>query len=208
MEHLASHGYVVFGISHPYASMRAVASDGRAIYLDLDKINEVSAPWDAEAADARAGMEQASSAEERTRLLLARYERASGLNGLMATWVDDLRFVLDSITTPSGRYPKLQGISDRIDAGKIGLLGMSFGGGAVTELCKSDARCRAGLNMDGGTFGQRQRQPLQVPYLALTRENDDFLGYLMSASHTDSYTVEVKGATHLDFTDDAVVCPS
>ena len=80
MEHLASHGYVVFGTSHPYASMRVVSSDGRAIYLDLDKISEVSAPFDAEAADATAKLEQASSAEERTRLQLERYERASGLN--------------------------------------------------------------------------------------------------------------------------------
>ena len=101
----------------------------------------------------------------------------------------------------------MQAISTRIDADQIGLLGMSFGGGAVTELCKSDARCRAGLNMDGGTFGQRQRQPLQVPYLALTRENQDSLDYLLSASRSDYYAVEVKGTTHLDFTDDAVVLP-
>ena len=207
MEHLASHGYVVFATSHPYASMRVVSSDGRAIYLDLDKINEVSAPFDAEAADATAKMQQASSAEERTRLLLERYERASGLNALMAIWVDDLRFVLDSIATPAGRDLKLQAISDRIDADRIGLLGMSFGGGAVTELCKSDSRCRAGMNMDGGTFGQRQREPLQVPYLGMMRENQDFLDYLLSASRSDYYAVEVKGATHLDFTDDAVVLP-
>jgi predicted dienelactone hydrolase len=207
MEHLASHGYVVFGISHPYGSMRMVSSAGRAIYLSLDKLNEVSAPYDAEAADVTAKIGQASSAEERMRLQLERYERASGLNALMAIWVDDLRFVLDSIAAPTVRDPELQAISNRIDADQIGLLGMSFGGGAVTELCKSDARCRGGLNMDGGTFGQRQRQPLQVPYLALTRENQDSLDYLMSASRSDYYAVEVKGATHLDFTDDAVVLP-
>ena len=84
---------------------------------------------------------------------------------------------------------------------------MSFGGGAVTELCKSDTRCRAGLNMDGPTFGQRQQQPLHVPYLALIRENQESLDYLLAASRSDYYEVEVKGATHLDFTDDAVVLP-
>jgi predicted dienelactone hydrolase len=207
MEHLASHGYVVLATSHPYASMRVMSGSGRAIYVDLDKLNEISAPFDAGAADARARMEQAGSTEERTRLLLERYESADGLNALMATWVDDLGFVLDSITTPSGRDPKLQAISDRIDADWIGLLGMSFGGGAVTELCKSDARCRAGMNMDGGTFGQRQREPLQVPFLGMNRENQDYLDYLRSASRSDYYAVEVKGATHLDFTDDAVVLP-
>jgi predicted dienelactone hydrolase len=207
MEHLASHGYVVFAIGHPYASMRVVSSAGRAIYLDLDKINEVSAPYDAAAADASAKMEHATSADERMRLHLERYERASGLNALMATWVDDLRFVLDSIAAPSGQDPKLQALSSRIAIDQIGFLGMSFGGGAVTELCKSDSRCRAALNMDGGTFGHRQRQPLQVPYLALTRENQDSVDYLMSASRSAYYAVEVKGATHLDFTDDTVVLP-
>ena len=73
---------------------------------------------------------------------------------------------------PSGQDPKLQAISDRIDADRIGLVGMSFGGGAVTELCKSDARCRAGLNIDGGTFGRRQREPLQLPFLGMQREED------------------------------------
>jgi predicted dienelactone hydrolase len=207
MEHLASHGYVVVATTHPYTSMRVVLADGRAIYLDLDKINEVSAPFDAEAADMTAKLGQAGSAEERMNLQLERYERARGLNALMAIWVDDLRFVLDSITTPSGREAKFQAISERIDADRIGLLGMSFGGGAVTELCKSDARCRAGLNMDGGTFGERQRQPLHVPFLGMNRENQDYLDYLMSASRSDYYAVEVKGATHLDFTDDAVVLP-
>jgi predicted dienelactone hydrolase len=207
MEHLASHGYVVLSVGHTYTSMRVVSSDGRAIYLNLELINEVSAPYDAEAADIAAKLEQAGSAEERMNLQLDRYERATGLNALMATWVDDLRFVLDSITTPSDRDLKLQAISRRIDADRIGLLGMSFGGGAVTELCKSDARCRAALNIDGGTFGQRQRQPLQVPYLSLTRENQDSVAYLLPASRSDYYAVEVAGATHLDFTDDTIVLP-
>ena len=207
MEHLASHGYVVFATSHPYSSMRVMSSAGNAIYLDLDKVNEVSAPFDADAANAKVRMEQASSAEERTRLLLERYEGAGGLNALMAMWVDDLRFVLDSITMPSARDSKLQAIVRRLDVDRIGFLGMSFGGGAITELCKSDTRCRAALNMDGGTFGQRQRQPLQIPYLGMQRENENYLDYLLSTSRSDYYAVEVEGATHLDFTDDAVVLP-
>ena len=207
MEHLASHGYVVFATSHPYASMRVISSTGKAIYLDLDKLNEVSAPFDDEAASARARMEQAGSAEERTRVLLERYEGANGLNVLMAQWEEDLRFVLDAITLPTGRDSKLQAIVSRLDVDRIGFIGMSFGGGAVTELCKSDTRCRAALNMDGGTFGQRQRQSLRIPYLGMTRENEDFLDYLLSASRSDYYAVEVEGAKHLDFTDDAVVLP-
>jgi predicted dienelactone hydrolase len=206
MEHLASHGFIVLAASQRYSSMRSVPSDGEAVYIDFDKINEISAPYDAEATDAAAPLEQAS-AEERVTMQLERYERADGLNALMATWVDDLRFVLDALTASSSGEPKLQAISQRIDSDRIGLLGMSFGGGAITELCKTDARCRAGLNMDGGTFGERQRQPLEVPYLALVKENEHALDYLLPTSRSDFYRVEVAGATHLDFTDDTVVLP-
>ena len=61
--------------------------------------------------------------------------------------------------------------------------------------------------MDGGTFGQRQREPLPVPYLAYDAREPRFLDYLLSASRNDYYAIEVKGATHLDFTDDTVVLP-
>ena len=133
MEHLASHGYVVIATSHPYASMRVVSPDGRAnISIWRKSTRSLLRLTPGPPMRARR-CNKPSSAEERTRLLLERYEGANGLNALMAIWVDDLRFVLDSITTPSGRDPKLQAISTRIDADRIGLLGMSFGGGAVTE---------------------------------------------------------------------------
>ncbi len=207
MEHLASHGYVVLGITHPYTSMRMVSAGGQAIYPDLDKVNEVSAQFRPVNAELTPMIEQAGSDEERARLQLELYERATGNNALMALWVDDLRFVLDAVTKPSGNDSRLQAFANRIDADRIGLLGMSFGGGAVTELCKSDARCRAGLNIDGPTFGQRQRQPLEVPYLALVREDQDTLDYLSRDSRNDYFEVAVRGTTHLDFTDDAVVLP-
>jgi predicted dienelactone hydrolase len=205
MEHLASHGYIVVAISHTYMSMRVVSSDGKAIYPALDKVNEASAPFDAAGDDVTARIARASTPQERAEIHLRRYEQAAELNELMAIWVDDLRFVLDSITASSD--PKLQPFSMRIDPDRIGLLGMSFGGGAVTEFCKLDPRCRAALNIDGGTFGQRQRQPLQVPYLALVREDQRSLDYLLAASQSDYYDVEVAGARHLDFTDDTLVLP-
>lgn len=208
MEHLASHGYVVFAISHPYASMRVMSSAGRAIYPALDLIDEGSAQMNAVSDELAPKIDGASSRDERAALQLELYERSTGLNDLVAIWVDDLRFLLDAITTPSDKHPALRTFADRIDADRIGLLGMSFGGGAVTEVCKTDARCRAVSNIDGGTFGTRQRQPLEVPYLAMTREGQEqFLEYLLQASRSDFHRVTVSGATHLDFTDDAVVLP-
>jgi dienelactone hydrolase len=201
MEHLASHGYVVVGVSHPYASMRAMSAQGRAVYPDLAKINEASSQSATVEAEIEPRIERAASREERAELQVERFERATDLGDLTAIWVDDLRFALDET-------PKQRAFEDRLDPSRVGFLGMSFGGGAVTELCKSDGRCRAAINMDGDTFGRRQREPLQTPYLALIRgERSDSLDYLSLSSRSDYYELEVAGATHLDFTDDTVVLP-
>ena len=148
MEHLASHGYVMLAISHPYTSMRVVSSDGGAIYPDFDKVNEVSAQFRPVNAELTPMIGRASSTEERMRLQLELYQRASGNNALMTIWVDDLRFVLNSITATSGTDSKLQIFADHIDAKQIGFLGMSFGGGAVTELCRE--RCAVQSELEHG----------------------------------------------------------
>jgi predicted dienelactone hydrolase len=201
MEHLASHGYVVVGLSHPYASMRALSSQGRAIYPNLAKVNEATAQSSAVDAELEPRIEQAASTEERAELHVQRFERATAFGELIAIWVDDLEFALDAV-------PKQRAFEGRLDVDRVGMLGMSFGGGAITEFCKADARCGAAINMDGGTYGHRQREPLRVPYLALIRSDGPHsLDYLKLASRSDYYELEVAGATHLDFTDDTFALP-
>ena len=201
MEHLASHGYVVVALSHPYASMRARSSQGRAIYPNLAKVYEASDQSEAVDAELMPRIAAAASAEERAELHVQRYERATGLAELIAIWVDDLRFVLEEM-------PTQRAFENRLELDRVGLLGMSFGGGAITEFCKSATRCRAAMNMDGGTFGRRQREPLQMPYLAMIRGGGQHsLDYLLLASRNDYYELEVAGARHLDFTDDTFVLP-
>lgn len=207
MEHLASHGYVVFGVSHPYTSGRAISSEGKAIYPNFAKINEASAESAAVDEELAPRIERATSPEDLARLHVERFERPTGLSELMKVSVDDLGFVIDSIGASPTAYPKLRPFANRLDVDRIGLLGMSFGGGAVTEFCKADTRCRAALNMDGGTYGRRQREPLQIPYLAMVSEGGHFLDYLLPASRSDYYRVEVRGSAHLDFTDDPMVLP-
>jgi hypothetical protein len=105
---------------------------------------------------------------ERASIRLEYFERGTRLTELMGIWVRDLTFLLDAITNEGDAPP----LAARIDTGRIGLMGMSYGGGAVTELCKLDSRCRAAMNMDGGLWGSRTRQAPTVPYLALASPNN------------------------------------
>lgn len=54
-------------------------------------------------------------------------------------WIADIQFVLD----------KLPELSKHADLTRIGLVGHSFGGGASTQACALDARCKAAVNIDG-----------------------------------------------------------
>ena len=65
MEHLASQGYVVLAISHPYASARVVSSQGKAIYPAMAKINEGSDQIDAVSDEMAPRIEQAGNEQPR-----------------------------------------------------------------------------------------------------------------------------------------------
>ena len=209
MEHLASHGYVVIGISHTRMTLRVISSQGEAIYPDPDRLNEAfteGAALDPEEFDRRAA--RTNSAEERADIVFELGERATKMNEQVAIRVADLRFVLDVIDTPTKGSSELAKLLERVDSDRIGLLGMSLGGATVIDVCKIDARCRAGVNLDGGLFGQYQRQALQTPFLSMiSAPNKEFGEHLLVNSTSDYYEVLVEGAGHGDFCDMTFVMP-
>jgi predicted dienelactone hydrolase len=207
MEHLASHGYVVAAVGHTYMSARVVTSDGGSIDLAFAAIDAAGDRYDGDEEDIDLRIERAASAEERERLTMEDLESSTGFNDLMSIWVDDLRFVADVLARPS-LPAELEAFAGRVGRDRIGFLGMSFGGGAVAEVCKIDARCAAGLNLDGDYYGSHQRQPLQVPFLMMVHEGSEGINaFTLRTSESDYYELTVAGATHPDFLDLTVVTP-
>jgi dienelactone hydrolase len=209
MEHLASHGYVVIGISHTRMAVRAMSSQGQVIYPNPDRLGEAfteGAALDEQEFDVRAA--RTNSAEERAAIVFELGERATKMNEQVAIRVADVRFVLDVIAAPTKGPSELAALLERVDANRIGLLGMSVGGATVTDVCKIDSRCRAGVNLDGGLFGQYQRQPLPTPFLSMVSAGNKKYGeHLLVNSTSDYYEVLVEGAGHGDFCDMTFVMP-
>jgi hypothetical protein len=130
------------------------------------------------------------------------------MNEQVAIRVADLRFVLDVIDTPARGPVGLAALLDRVDPDRIGLMGMSVGGATVIDLCKVDARCRAGVNLDGGLFGQHQRRPLQAPFLSVVSAPNRIFGeHLLTSSASDYFEVLVEGAGHGDYCDLTFLMP-
>jgi predicted dienelactone hydrolase len=209
MEHLASHGYVAIGVGHTRMTLRVISSQGQAIYPDPDRLGEAfteGAALDPQEFDVRAA--RTNSAEERAEIVFELGERATRMNEQVAIRVADLRLVLDVIATPTKGPSELATLLERVDSNRIGLLGMSVGGATVIEVCKIDTRCRAGVNLDGGLFGQYQRRPLHAPFLSMVSASNQKYGeHLLVNSVSDYYEVLVEGAGHGDFCDMTFLMP-
>jgi pimeloyl-ACP methyl ester carboxylesterase len=118
---LASHGYVVVGIQHPYNAMMTTFADGRAI--------------------------PTSPAAE---------------NDTVQYWSEDTAFVVDQLTGLAAGTGMFAG---RLDLSLLGAFGHSFGGAAAAEFCLGDARCVAGLNLDGSLSGEVENLGVTQPFM-------------------------------------------
>jgi len=212
MEHLASNGYVIFSIAHPYESLRVNLVEQGTVMPDfimsVEKFREAMT-WIEEAnrhiVAATDSSRWEESPEQRSEIMLQAIESSPELNARVEVWVEDTRFVLDQIQSNENTVPSIRAM---LDTNRVGVMGMSIGGAAAGEFCKADVRCTAGVNVDGLQYGSRQRQPLDVPFLMIY--SDDGAGvneFMRLGSRHDYHEYHFMGARHADFTDLAFVWP-
>lgn len=205
MEHLASHGYIVLAVTHPYFGAFMARSDGTGVGTSAEVMEAMSEQGAVDLAEIMARAERAATPIERARIRLEYFDRGAQLTEFIDTWVRDLQQVLDALTNSRGLPVVLAG---HVDVSRIGLMGMSYGGGAVTALCREDARCRAAVNLDGGLWGERKLEPMTVPYLAVTSPpNADFFEHDLLTSEAPFYAITVAGVEHTNFMDVSVLAP-
>ena len=92
----------------------------------------------------------------------------------------------------------------RLDASRIGAFGHSMGGVMAGQFCLEDARCRAGLNMDGSPqsgdlIDRTMARPFLMMYTARDRQGANDAIYQRAARAY--YRVDVRDTKHLDFSD-------
>ena len=141
-EELASHGYVVVGISHSFGCSVTEFPGGRIVATD--------------------------PLEERRQFLkdpLALYKQCHDKIG---TWIDDVQMVLDRLEEVNEDVTSPW--CGRLDVNKIGMFGHSFGGAVTTQLCRVDERIKAGAAMDSPLFGANATTHFAKPFMFLLAE--------------------------------------
>lgn len=211
VEHLASHGFIVVSVAHPYESLRVNLPMAGTVIPEFIRslenfqeamtwIKRTSGP----VLEAREEMKKVSSREERAQIMLKAIEN-SEINQIVGVWEADNRFVLDHLMSTDAQTLLFHEI---MDTSRIGVMGMSVGGAAATELCKSDNRVKAAINVDGLQYGVRNHEPLKVPFMMLYSE--DGVGtndFLLLNSQNDFHEYYFRNVRHADFTDLTLVWP-
>ena len=207
MEHLASHGYIVLGLSHPNFAMYSAYADGTGSSVSplvMDAMTE-QAGVDLDALTQLA--ERSSDPLEAAEIVLDYFDQGVQLTELLDIWVADLDFLMDELSGPATRVPSF--LAERVDPTRIGLLGMSYGGGAITAFCKADQRCRAAVNLDGGLWGSQLREPVPAPYLVLASPgNRAFFEYGRLVNNAPYFVLTVDEVEHANFTDVSMFVPA
>ncbi len=208
-EELASHGYAVVGISHPYANGIIQFSDGRI----ADGIIAVEKRF------------QGANSIKTHKLLDQEIE----------TWISDVQFVLDQLEQLTNDKASI--FYQRFDQKNIGIFGHSMGGGTAAQICRRDPRIKAGVALEGVFFGNDATTGFDTPFMFMLAGNlvkmyerpwthDDWKKFgicsldeeksfratylptvkqLVQSRKHDMYAFVVQGAGHMFFSDAALL---
>jgi predicted dienelactone hydrolase len=148
IEDLASHGFVVVSVSHPYSIAVTAFPDGRTV-----RQNE-------------AGLRSEASLQELDDSQAPKTGTAPQ-DDPGAVWVKDVRFVLDELERMNRDDELLAG---RLNLSWVGIFGHSFGGATSARTVQIDDRFRAGINMDGTDFRVTAGTGISRPMLWMVAE--------------------------------------
>lgn len=202
---LASNGYVVVSIDHPYHSFYTVSDDGTTTLVNAEYMQEIN--------------------NSNTKGIYTAEEAYELIQKWMKLRTDDMNFVIDTILerSKSDNNP----IYQLIDTSKIGVFGHSMGGAASVWVGKERDDVSAVVNIDAPMFSEliynKEINNLEANGKVYTTPllniySDDVWRQLETSStyaanktvnknSTESYTVHFEGAKHLSLTDLPLFAP-
>ena len=203
-EGLASHGYIVVGMDHPYSTRLTVFPDGRAAHTKLI-----------------VGEDYSSDAAFKTFIAAADEQ--------VKIRAEDAQSLLDALERINANDPDHK-LTARFDMKRVGILGYSIGGGTAAQACWLDSRFRAGVDLDGMVAAESESQGTRAPFFfvfgslfpspsetaaladgAAKREAEFDLSQLnqitRSLSESGGYLMILPGQSHGSFSDGPFYSP-
>jgi dienelactone hydrolase len=189
-ENLASHGYLVVGVTPTYSANLTVIN-GQVV-----RSNAAGNPAAFDSGDLHTGAAQQAGDQ------------------LVAVWSADARFAATQAAAldHSGQF------AGHVDATRVVYAGHSLGGAASLQACHDDPHCAAAVNLDGTQFGPVVHTGLRRPSLTLASADSCVAGTCRPATAGDRSdqavahslfdagtgpvaAYQIAGMHHFDFSD-------
>lgn len=141
LENLASHGYIVAAIDHPYFNGLTLYQNGQVVTSQKlsNEFNKMRWPQQKEF--------QTQAIE---------------------IYKTDFKFALNELAKLSADSSSI--FYNRLDLDHIAVMGHSAGGTASIEFCRIDGRCKAAINLDGWYDQVIGNEPIKQPLLLIFAE--------------------------------------
>jgi predicted dienelactone hydrolase len=179
-ENLASHGYIVVGINPTDTANWTVFPDGRVVLRSTR-----------------------GTIPDRDTIAEAIVDG----NRILAVWSQDEQFVMDRLAKMN--TDQISPFYLRLDLEHIGLWGHSFGGASALAVCQQDARCKAGVDMDGTPMSGEAQAPVPRPFMFMTEDYGQGCDKNCEAIRQvyqhiqpgEAYLISIEGTRHFNFSD-------
>ncbi len=199
---LASHGYVVASIGHPYEGMITELDDGTTYNRPKGITSKCYSPVIP------------------STIALLKHQKAKGTNEELWAKFDAVqkrynRFLMDRIPeweldTKAALKVLKDKYSNMIDfENGIGVAGHSLGGATAYALCEDEPETfTCGINMDGGLFGNHDGKVITTPFIQMNCEaNKTTVTVAFVKNKNVAYHAVFRDMQHLGFSDLKHVIP-
>lgn len=198
---LASNGYVVCSMDHPYHSMGTMNEDGELTIINMDFFNEAMT------------INNGTYSDEEIYNMSMKW---------MNVRVPDMNFVIDTIMEKASD-PTQDDVYHMVNPEKIGLAGHSMGGATAAQVARLRDDIDAVIDLEGTMLGEYigfedgevviNPEPYPVPILHVYTDNVktqleevsgaeyEFVNEIVSATAPANYEVWIKGTDHMSITD-------
>lgn len=210
-QELASQGYIVISVGHPYWNAFYYGPEGQIVPFDSQHAY-YQAMWEEERSEIVNSVKEEITTSS---TLPEKREAQKKLNKHMPLetadirlWSEDLSFLLDQLEVPD---PDKAWLLEHMDINRVGVIGFSKGGAAAGQFSVTDPRCRAAINLSGFMFGDPVENPIQCPLMILENIEEwcedcaPICELFYEDAQNDAYMVRIKGASHGNFSDWSLV---
>ena len=192
---LASHGYVVLSVGHPYEGASADYDDGTYTLVDKSLANKMYHPFlGGVLAAYKLTKFKGTLAEQAELFEQFQSKYCTFIGARVDEWITDTEFAVE--------YAKKE-FAQIIDlTNGIGISGHSQGGAVAYKACLTDPEYTCGINIDGGLFGEHNGMTMNKPFMQLSCEDNENVvtkGYLNHSK--PAYKVLFRGMKHMGFAD-------